>query len=306
MVLPHVDVSYRHAAANSHLLFIPSGIPVVDEQLHGGFRVGSITEIFGRAGSGKTQLAMQICLETAKRGMMAAFIETEGKFSLDRLHQMALVISSSDDSQQQDVAGQRTPNDMRRQRALENLSRILLYSATEVDDLRGAISAVEIEASARVDQRENLGSTATTTTTTTECPVGIIVLDSIAAPARRDFGKGDTAVRAQSLMRFAMSLKRIAETLRLAVVVINQIGGTAFDPGNKTDEEEKLISDTAGALGNSWHHCASTRLLIECPTPSDASDDGRTRQITVTKSSYLKRGSTTLLCLNQIGFKSSS
>uniref|UniRef100_A0A7S3P7N4 RecA family profile 1 domain-containing protein n=1 Tax=Amphora coffeiformis TaxID=265554 RepID=A0A7S3P7N4_9STRA len=307
----HGGEAGSHAAAATSHLFIPSGITVLDRQLQGGFRVGTITEIFGRAGSGKTQLAMQICLETVKRGMAAAFLETEGKFSMERLHEMALAISSDNESPQYNDptiaaatvsrnGSQSALGDTRRQKALETMSQILLYSATNVDELRGAISAVEIEACIRTEPEENAGSI-------TECPVGIIVLDSIAAPARRDFGKGDGAARAQSLMQFARSLKRLAETLKLAVVVINQIGGTAFRPDNKTDEEAEIILDTAGALGNSWHHCASTRLLVECTTTLDAvSNDGRTRQITVTKSSYLKRGSTTLLYLGRNGFKDPS
>ena len=47
---------------------IPSGIPALDQQLQGGFRVGTVTELFGKAGTGKTQLAMQICVETARKG----------------------------------------------------------------------------------------------------------------------------------------------------------------------------------------------------------------------------------------------
>ena len=229
----------HHAAATSHL-FVPSGIPALDQQLQEGFRVGSITEIFGRSGTGKTQIAMQICLETAKRGRTAAFVETEGKYSIERLHEMALATNNKNQSIHQDDPTTTLPRnnrqsalrDTRRQRALETLSRILLYSTTNVDELRNAISAVEIEACARAYQEEDTGPR-----TTEYCPMGIIVLDSIAAPARRDFGKGDVASRAQSLMQFAKSLKRLAETLKLAVVVINQIGGTAFRPDNKTDKE---------------------------------------------------------------------
>ena len=292
-------VQGSHAASQC---FIPSGIPSLDNQLKGGFRVGSVTEIFGRAGSGKTQLAMQICVETAKRGLAAAFIETEGKFSLTRLNEMALVRNEQANYDQTATAvswasqSGRVPSQESHQGAMETLSRILLYSATDVDALRAAISAVEIEACTRTDRDENV--------LTPESPMGVIVLDSIAAPARRDFGKGEVAARAQSLMQFAKSLKRLAEDLKLAVVVINQIGGTAFRQG-KTDKEEEIL-DTAGALGNSWHHCASTRLLVECKTPSDASSVGRTRQITVTKSSILKRGSTALVRLGRNGFEDPS
>lgn len=276
-----------------------SGIPALDNQLlQGGFRVGSVTEIYGSAGSGKTNLALQICLEVAKRGMAAAFIETEGKFSLERLHELAFArndISTRDQTNlpRSKNSRERAQSPESRQRAMDTLSRILLYSASGIDKLRGVITAVEVEACVRND-RDGQGST-------NKHPIEVIVLDSIAAPARREFGKGEGAARAQSLMQFAKSLKRLAEKLQLAVIVINQIGGTGFRRDNEANGND--IHDTAGALGNSWHHCATTRLLVECKTTSDASYAGRMRQITVIKSSVLKRGSTALLCLGQDGFE---
>ena len=47
---------------------IRSGVSELDECLSGGFRVGSISEIVGRAGVGKTQLALQLCVVAAKMG----------------------------------------------------------------------------------------------------------------------------------------------------------------------------------------------------------------------------------------------
>lgn len=284
--------------ARSFLTLCPTGISNLDELLKGGLRVGSITEIFGKAGTGKTQLAMQICVETAKQGKMAAYIETERKFSLERLEEIALSnvqIPSSSANEYVHERAQFLANVPieKRQEAFDILSRILLYSATDIEELRNVLSSVEVEACARLDNDDN--------GTRRDPPFGVLVVDSIASPVRRDFGKGDVASRAQVLMDFVKSLKRIAETLGLAVVVINHIGGATFQQGI----DEDSVVDTAGALGNSWHHCASTRLLIENEEFETPSPNQSRREITVTKSCMLRKGCSVNVNLSATGFANS-
>jgi RecA/RadA recombinase len=288
--------------------FVSSGIPRLDQNLLGGFRVGSITEIVGRAGSGKTQLAMQLCLQVAKEGMAAAYIDTEGKFSLDRFCEMAsgqlassLVVAAGPqgdsrppDRRSVNLAGQN----------MDALSRLLLYSSTTMDDLRCTLSSVEVEAYLRgceaegeegEDKGEDNGNH-------THGPrLGLLIVDSIAAPARREFGKGEVAARAQGVMNLASLLKRLSEKLNIAVVVVNQIGGISFQKDDWREEQDDKC-DTSGALGNSWHHCASTRLVIERITLPDAENGGTQREISVSKSSRAKQGSRTTVVLNSHGF----
>lgn len=38
------------------------GCPVLDQMLRGGLLLGAVTELAGESGSGKTQLALQLCL----------------------------------------------------------------------------------------------------------------------------------------------------------------------------------------------------------------------------------------------------
>lgn len=42
--------------------FLSSGCTKLDDFLRGGFQKKGITQIFGEAGTGKTQLALQLCL----------------------------------------------------------------------------------------------------------------------------------------------------------------------------------------------------------------------------------------------------
>ncbi len=61
--------------------------PTLDALLDGGIESGCITLLFGEAGSGKTNLCLQLARNVAQAGRKVAFIDTEG-VSLERLRQI--------------------------------------------------------------------------------------------------------------------------------------------------------------------------------------------------------------------------
>lgn len=67
---------------------LPSGCKPLDEILGGGFEKGIVTQIFGVAGSGKTNVCIQLAVECVKKGKKVIFIDTEG-LSPDRFRQIA-------------------------------------------------------------------------------------------------------------------------------------------------------------------------------------------------------------------------
>lgn len=67
---------------------LPTACPPIDELLHGGVETGAITEFFGEAGAGKTNLCLQLARNAALAGRKTVYIDTEG-VSLERLHQMS-------------------------------------------------------------------------------------------------------------------------------------------------------------------------------------------------------------------------
>jgi DNA repair protein RadA len=69
--------------------FFGSGSGGIDGLLGGGYRAGTLTEVFGESNSGKTQLAMQASLLAARGGSRTLFIDTEGSFRPERMEQMA-------------------------------------------------------------------------------------------------------------------------------------------------------------------------------------------------------------------------
>lgn len=67
---------------------LPSGCQPLDQLLGGGFESGIITQLYGEAGTGKTNIVLQLSVQAVARGMKVIFIDTEG-FSADRFMQIA-------------------------------------------------------------------------------------------------------------------------------------------------------------------------------------------------------------------------
>lgn len=67
---------------------IPCGCKCIDEMLGGGFERGIVTQLYGASGTGKTNVCIQLAVETVKSGKKAVFIDTEG-FSAERFRQIA-------------------------------------------------------------------------------------------------------------------------------------------------------------------------------------------------------------------------
>jgi DNA repair protein RadB len=67
---------------------LPSGCQSLDLLLSGGFESGIITQLYGEAGTGKSNIVMQLAVQAVARGLRVIFIDTEG-FSGERFKQIA-------------------------------------------------------------------------------------------------------------------------------------------------------------------------------------------------------------------------
>ncbi len=67
---------------------LPSGCQSLDLLLSGGFESGIITQLYGEAGTGKSNIVMQLAVQAVARDLRAIFIDTEG-FSAERFKQIA-------------------------------------------------------------------------------------------------------------------------------------------------------------------------------------------------------------------------
>ena len=68
---------------------IPTGCHALDTILEGGLTLGDVTLVYGEADTGKTSLAIQCAVNTARIGYKTIFIDSDGTFSPVRLSQIA-------------------------------------------------------------------------------------------------------------------------------------------------------------------------------------------------------------------------
>jgi DNA repair protein RAD51 len=67
---------------------IPTGIKKLDQFLGGGIKNGIITDIFGASGTGKTQFAIQISINSLLQGGNVFYQDTTGDFKPERMHEI--------------------------------------------------------------------------------------------------------------------------------------------------------------------------------------------------------------------------
>ncbi|MEM0493103.1 MAG: DNA repair and recombination protein RadA [Candidatus Thermoplasmatota archaeon] len=169
---------------------ITTGSKSFDDLLGGkGFETQSITELFGEFGSGKTQLALQLCvnvqLPVEKGGLEghAFFIDTENTFRPDRIIQMAEGLDLDPDE------------------VLAKIHVARAYNSSHQMLL--------------IDKVKELSR---------EVPARLLVVDSLTAHFRAEYvGRGALADRQQKLNKHMHDMLRWADLYNGAICVTNQV-----------------------------------------------------------------------------------
>ncbi len=168
---------------------ITTGSKTLDELLGGGVETRSISEFYGRFGSGKTQIALQLCvnaqfpIEQGGMGGGALYIDSEGSFRPERVRQMA------------EAAGL-DPE--------EALNKIFVARAFNSDH-----QMILAEKAAELIKEHD---------------IKLIVVDSLTSAFRAEYvGRGTLAGRQQKLNRHMHTLSRLADLNNLAIIVTNQV-----------------------------------------------------------------------------------
>ncbi|HID25482.1 MAG TPA: DNA repair and recombination protein RadA, partial [Thermoplasmata archaeon] len=168
---------------------ITTGSKSLDELLGGGFETQSITELFGEFGSGKTQIAHQLCvnvqLPTEKGGLDgdAFYIDTENTFRPERIKQMAEALG---------LDANKTLKRIHVARAYNSNHQMLL-----------------------VEKVKELSK---------EVPAKLLIIDSLTAHFRAEYvGRGALADRQQKLNKHMHDLLRWSDLNDGAICVTNQV-----------------------------------------------------------------------------------
>lgn len=70
-------------------MHISTGSKALDALLGGGVRKGMLTDVYGPAGSGKSQLCFTLCANCARTGSRVFFIDSAGTFRPERISEIA-------------------------------------------------------------------------------------------------------------------------------------------------------------------------------------------------------------------------
>lgn len=256
---------------------------------------GSISELVGPAGAGKTQMCLTLAVAAAAPpragglGGGVVFIDTEQKFSGVRLAEIARAKFPT-------VYGADAPFEAAQSALRELTGKVLVLTPSTLSEILQRLNGLE---EALIDHG-----------------VRLLVVDSVAALARAEFGRGQLVQRQELLGQIASVLKQQAERLHMAagscilrtrltrrlkgarsstvrplnlkremnrlqvvafkvmrppyrqVFVTNQVttrigaAATAVGGGGGNGESGSVENDggsVTAALGTKWAHCVNTR-----------------------------------------------
>ncbi|XP_072272571.1 DNA repair protein RAD51 homolog 3 isoform X2 [Pyxicephalus adspersus] len=209
----------------------------LDEILEGGVPLGKVTEICGPPGVGKTQLCMQLAVDVqipecfGGNDGETVYMDTESSFRVERLVDIAnaCVLHCSLITQ----AHQEEDHRLAMQGFTVNkiLSQMYYFSCQDYIELIAHIHTLSDFLAQHLK-------------------VKLVVVDSLAFPFRHDLE--DLSLRTRLLNTLAQQLISISTHRKLAVILTNQMT-TRIGP-----TESYLVP----ALGDSWAHAATSRLIL--------------------------------------------
>ena len=180
----------------------------LDEMLGGGVSIGEVTEICGLPGAGKTQVAMQLCVNANLPHQVggtcgqAVYIDTEGSFSPERCQSMAEALVRHVHKSTRgrvDIPDWFEPDSI-----LDSIHVFRVYDE--------ATQMATLEALPRfLDQHLHPPSR----------PIRLIVLDSVAFHFRAT--TTDYSGRSRAISKVASLLSDMASKYHLATLVVNQM-----------------------------------------------------------------------------------
>ncbi|KAI8820654.1 P-loop containing nucleoside triphosphate hydrolase protein, partial [Fimicolochytrium jonesii] len=220
---------------------------VLDDLLHGGFHPG-LTEIYGKSGSGKSQLALQLSavaaapVEHGGLGTGCLYIATEQPFPIGRFHE---------------IIASRFPD----------LDSSIVLDRTHIIHIRDHETQHHILCHLLEPSVKRLG-------------VRLVVIDSIAANIRGDEATAEwTAIeRSRTLYEMGAALKKVAHEHQCVILCLNQVVDV-FDNvrqgaklgGGKGADSFLTVSGAVGAgnasdvrpsLGLAWSNMVNARVKL--------------------------------------------
>lgn len=174
-----------------------TGCKSIDELLGGGFESGTVTQLYGEASSGKTNICIQMAVECAKEGDSVVVVDSEG-LSAERFLQIASARAhaqahthtrASSDEEVERIAG-----------------RIILYQPRNFEQQTSCIQEIETV----IKEKEG------------KSRVSLVILDSATLFYRLE-QEDERSVYLKGLANQIANLLELARKYDLAVLITNQV-----------------------------------------------------------------------------------
>ncbi|NXY82902.1 XRCC3 protein, partial [Alcedo cyanopectus] len=218
------------------------GCPVLNALLKGGIPLEGITEVAGESSAGKTQLSLQLCLCVQyphRYGGLesgAVYICTEDVFPSKRLQQLI---------DQQHKLRADVPREIIQKIKFGN--SIFVEHAADLDSFHRCITR-------KVSLLLSRGM------------VRLVVVDSIAALFRSEFGASGSVAKAQYLQTFGAQLHSLSTRFRTPIMCINQSEAISYGMHSCSTLQCFLYSTVDNrvfpALGITWANQLLMRLMV--------------------------------------------
>ncbi|NXU96931.1 XRCC3 protein, partial [Cettia cetti] len=223
------------------------GCSVLDNLLKGGIPLVGITELAGESSAGKTQISLQLCLCVQypyKYGGLesgAVYICTEDVFPSKRLQQLI---------DQQHKLRADVPAEIIQKIRFGN--SIFVEQAADLDTFQQCITS-------RLSLLLARGM------------VRLVVIDSMAALFRGDFGPAQAALKARYLQTFGAQLHSLSTRFRTPIMCINQVWNQVASYSVSYFLYRVEGSRVIPALGITWSNQLLMRLMVSRVSPGAAS-----------------------------------
>ncbi|MDI6811297.1 MAG: ATPase domain-containing protein [archaeon] len=190
-----------------------TGCKSIDELLGGGFESGTVTQLYGEAGSGKTNICLQVAVECARKGKSVIFIDTEG-FSPERFLQIASSkplqgLQESPSGACGGIGGARDEAEPHRgSEDVESIARrIMIYEPQSFEQQTSCIKEID----GVIKEKEGKNN------------VSLVILDSATLFYRLELDDERSMYLRKALANQIMHLLEVARRYDLAVLITNQV-----------------------------------------------------------------------------------
>uniref|UniRef100_A0A0N4ZMW4 DNA repair protein RAD51 homolog n=1 Tax=Parastrongyloides trichosuri TaxID=131310 RepID=A0A0N4ZMW4_PARTI len=206
-----------------NLIRIRTGSRAMDRLFGGGIETGSITEVFGESGVGKTQLCHTLAVTCQLPGDEGGgegkclWLDTEGSFRSERIFMISEALN------------------LNYQCVLDNITIARIYNSEHQMEILCEVSALMAASK-----------------------YSLLIVDSVMALFRNDFkGRGELADRQCCLGKFLRHLLRLADEFGVAILMTNQV--SAIVDGSV----QMGCPDKIPVGGNIIAHASTTRVSFE-------------------------------------------